>query len=167
MATMRTSVPSPPDRGRVLHIHLSPTAGAPMESLQRAEALAGTGLAGDRYANLTGHWSPIKRSGDRLTLIEQEEIDRLGAEWGLPLAPGETRRNITTRGIRLDSLIGKRFQIGQVVCRAVRRCEPCTWLEELLGREIIYPLVHRAGIRVEILVGGPIALGDPIVPLED
>lgn len=138
-----------------------------MQSVERTEAIAGTGLAGDRYAALTGHWSPIRRSGDRLTLIEQEEIDRMAIEWGLPLAPGETRRNLTTTGIRLDSLIGKRFTIGSVICRAVRHCEPCTYLEGLLDREIIYPLVHRAGIRVEILAGGPIAVGDPVAPLED
>ncbi len=138
-----------------------------MQFVERAEAIAGTGLAGDRYANLTGHWSPINRRGDRLTLIEQEEIDRMAIDWGLPLAPGETRRNLTTTGIRLDNLIGKRFAIGPVICLAVRHCEPCTWLEGLLDREIIYPLVHRAGIRVEILAGGPIAVGDPVVVLEE
>ena len=138
-----------------------------MQAVDHAEAIAGTGLAGDRYASLSGHWSPIRRRGDRLTLIEQEEIDRLATEWGLPLAPGETRRNVTTTGIRLDALIGKRFAIGPVVCLAVRHCEPCTYLEQLLDREIIYPLVHRAGIRVEIHEGGPIAVGDPVVLLDD
>ena len=138
-----------------------------MESLDRVEARTGGGLIGDRYDARVGHWSPIKRGGDWLTLIEQEEIDRLATDWGLPMAPGESRRNLTTRGIRLDALLGKRFQIGPVVCLAVRRCEPCTYLEQLLGRELIYPLVHRAGIRVEVLAGGPIGVGDPITVLAD
>lgn len=163
----RVEGPAVAGTGRVLYIHVTPTAGAPMESLHRTEAITGKGLAGDRYANLTGHWSPINRRGDRLTLVEQEEIDRMATEWGLPLAPGETRRNLTTKGIRLDGLIGNRFAIGPVICLAVRHCEPCTYLEQLLCREVIYPLVHRAGIRVEILQGGPIAVGDPIVLLED
>ena len=138
-----------------------------MVSLEHVEARAGGGLAGDRYDMEIGHWSPIKRRGDWLTLIEQEEIDRLAAEWGLPLGPGESRRNLTTRGVRLDTLLGRRFRIGPVVCLAARRAEPCTYLEQLLGREIIYPLVHRAGIRVEILEGGTIKLGDPVWLLDD
>jgi MOSC domain-containing protein YiiM len=137
-----------------------------MQSVERVIARAGGGLAGDRYDRRTGHWSPIKRRGDWLSIIEQEEIDRLRASWGLVLGPGESRRNITTSGIRLDSLLGHRFRIGQVTCYGVRHCEPCTYLEQLLGRELIYPLVHRAGIRVEILEGGPIALGDPVERLE-
>jgi len=160
-----SAAPSPAPAGRVLHIHIAAAAGAPMQAVDQVEARAGGGLAGDRYDSRTGHWSPIKRRGDWLSLIEQEEIDRLATSWGLALAPGETRRNITTRGIRLDSLLGRRFQIGAVTCFAVRHCEPCTYLEQLLGREIIYPLVHRAGIRVEILEGGVIAVGDEVAPL--
>ena len=95
-----------------------------------------------------------------MTLIESEEIERLAVGWGIRLESGDTRRNLTTKGIRLDGLIGKRFRIGPVVCFAVRHCEPCTYLEQLLDTEMIYPLVHRAGIRVEILEGGLISLGD-------
>jgi MOSC domain-containing protein YiiM len=138
-----------------------------MQALERVEARQGGGLAGDRYDRGDGHWSPIKRRGDWLTLIEQEEIDRLAAAWGLPLAPGESRRNLTTRGVRLDTLLVRRFRIGPVVCLAARRCEPCTYLEQLIGREIIYPLVHRAGIRVEVLKGGVIAVGDPVELVAD
>lgn len=161
------SSPVPPAVGRVLHIHTAPAAGEPMQAQQRVEARTGGGLIGDRYDARAGHWSPIKRRGDWLSLIEQEEIDRLRVSWGLALEPGETRRNITTQGIRLDSLLGRRFRIGEATCHAVRHCEPCTYLEQLLGREIIYPLVHRAGIRVEVVDGGVIALGDEIVLLGD
>lgn len=157
--------PSPAPPGRLVAIHIAPAAGQPMQSVETAEARAGGGLIGDRYDARTGHWSPIKRRGDWLSIIEQEEIDRLATDWGLRLGPGETRRNLTTQGIRLDSLLGKRFRIGEVVCDAIRHCEPCTYLEGLLGREIIYPLVHRAGIRVEIVSGGTIHVGDEVVPV--
>ena len=154
--------PAPRPRGRVLHIHTAAGAGLPVQARDRVEARAGGGLVGDRYDARAGHWSPIKRRGDWLSLIEQEEIDRLRVSWGLALDPGETRRNITTEGIRLDDLLGRQFRIGEAICYGVRHCEPCTYLEQLLGREIIYPLVHRAGIRVEILAGGLISTGDPI-----
>jgi MOSC domain-containing protein YiiM len=138
-----------------------------MVALDRVEAIPGVGLAGDRYATGSGHWSPIARRGERLTLVESEEIDRLGVEQGIWLDPGQTRRNITTAGIRLDSLLGRRFSIGPVICRATRRSEPCTYLEQLIDRELIYALAHRAGVRVEILEGGVIAVGDPIRLLDD
>jgi MOSC domain-containing protein YiiM len=159
--------PSPTPVGRVLHIHVAPSAGAPMVALDHVEAIAEVGLAGDRYATQTGHWSPIARRGERLTLIESEEIERLWTDQGVWLEPGATRRNITTAGIRLDSLIGRRFAIGPVVCQATRRCEPCTYLEQLIGEEVLYALVHRAGIRVQILEGGTISVGDPIRLLDD
>jgi MOSC domain-containing protein YiiM len=157
---------SPTPTGRVVHIHVAASAGAPMVELETVEAIAGVGLDGDRYASQTGHWSPIARRGERLTLISNEEIRRLAADYGVSLAPGESRRNITTEGIDLDTLLGRRFTIGTVVCQATRRCEPCTYLEELIDKEVIYALVHRAGIRVQILEGGTISVGDPIRPLE-
>jgi MOSC domain-containing protein YiiM len=153
---------SPTPTGRVVHIHVAPSAGEPMIALDRVDAIADVGLAGDRYATQTGHWSPIARRGERLTLIANEEFLRLGNEQGIWLEPGATRRNITTTGIELDSLIGRRFAIGPVVCQATRRCEPCTYLEELIGEEVLYALVHRAGIRVQILEGGTISVGDPV-----
>ena len=153
--------------GRVEALHVASAAGAPMESRERVEAIAGVGLAGDRYAAETGHWSPIRRAGDRLTLIEREALAELEATYRLGLGPGDTRRNVTTSGVRLDELIGREFRIGEVRCRAIRRCEPCTYLEGLLGKEVLYPLVHRAGIRVEILSSGVIAVGDAVELLAD
>jgi MOSC domain-containing protein YiiM len=148
--------------GRVEAIHVTTAAGEPMRAVEQVRAIAGSGLEGDRYASGTGHWSSIRRSGDGLTLVESEVLAELEATYGLGLRPGDTRRNVTTRGIRLDELIGHEFTIGGVRCRAVRRCEPCSYLEGLLGKEVLYPLVHRAGIRVEILTDGLLSVGDPI-----
>jgi MOSC domain-containing protein YiiM len=151
--------------GQVVAIHITPTAGAPMEARDRVRARAGGGLEGDRYDLGTGHWSPIRRSGDGLTLIAAEVLDELERQVAPGLAPGDTRRNITTSGVDLEALIGSTFRVGGVTARAVRRCEPCSYLDGLLDRELLYHLVHRAGIRAEILEGGEIALGDPLTAL--
>lgn len=137
-----------------------------MVAVDRAEARSGTGLLGDRYATGTGHWSPIRRSGDGLTLIEAEEVEAVASAAALDLPPGSTRRNVTTRGIRLDELIGRRFRIGEVACRGVRRCEPCSYLDGLLDQPVLAALVHRGGIRVEILTDGLMTVGDEIEPLD-
>lgn len=138
-----------------------------MRPTERVEARVGGGLAGDRYDTGLGHWSPIRRSGQGLTLIEGEVLDRLAAVDGLVLAPGDTRRNVTTRGIDLDAAIGRRLRIGSVVVRVVRRCEPCAYLDGLLGRPVLDHLVHRGGVRVEIETGGTVAIGDSIVVESD
>jgi MOSC domain-containing protein YiiM len=153
--------------GYVEHIHIAPAAAAPMQSVERVAAIAGHGLDGDRYAAGVGHWSSIRRRGEGLTLIEAEELAEVSATHVLDLPPGSTRRNLTTRGIRLESLLGLRFRIGAVTCRAIRRCEPCSYLDGLLGQSALDALVHRAGIRAEILIDGTIAVGDPIVVLPD
>jgi MOSC domain-containing protein YiiM len=149
-------------RGTVVAIHTTATAGAPMEAHDRIAARAGGGLAGDRYDAGSGHWSAARRSGDGLTIIAAEVLDDLERQQGIVLRPGDTRRNITTRGVDLEALIGSTFTIGTVSARGVRRCEPCSYLDGLLGQELLYHLVHRAGIRAEILTDGEIAVGDPI-----
>lgn len=150
--------------GRVEAIHVAPAAGTPMEPRTRVRAIAGAGLDGDRYATGTGHWSPIRRRGDGLTVIAAEAIDAINAEHGLGLTDADTRRNVTVRGVDLDALIGREFRIGGVRLRAVRRCQPCSYLEGLLDRPVLVPLVHRGGLRVEVLEDGEIVVGDPVEP---
>jgi len=152
--------------GSIAAIHIASTAGGGMVSALTATAVAGVGLEGDRYARGVGHWSSIRRAGDQLTLIEDEEVERVAAQHGLDLPRGATRRNLTTRGVRLDELIGQRFRIGAVTCIGVRRCEPCTYLDGLLGQEALEALVHRAGIRAEIITGGSISIGDVVERLD-
>jgi MOSC domain-containing protein YiiM len=151
-----------PTGGRVVAIHVSRAAGAPMEPRTRVRARSGGGIEGDRYDAGTGHWSPIHRAGDGLTLVDAAVIDELVRDAGLALGPADTRRNVTTSGIDLDGLIGSTFRIGSATLRAVRRCEPCSYLDGLLDRPVLVWLVHRGGIRVEVVEGGEFGVGDPI-----
>ena len=148
-------------------IHVVDDRGRPPRSLARARAIPGAGLEGDRYARGRGTWCrPGGRGRGRdLTLVEAEEVERLALDFAIELAPGETRRNVTTRGARLPELVGRRFRIGEVVCVGVSLCEPCTYLEDVTGKPLREPLRHRAGLRADIVTGGRIAVGDPIVDL--
>jgi len=152
--------------GVVLSIHITGGGSEPMRPVDRIRAIAGIGLEGDRYAIGSGHYSGDQKVDRQVTLIEAEMIEALEKGSGIALAPGETRRNVTTRGIRLNDLVGRRFRIGEVVCEGTRLCEPCQYLADLLGKPILAPLVHRAGLRARILTGGEIAAGDPVVALD-
>jgi MOSC domain-containing protein YiiM len=147
--------------GIVEHIHIASTAGGPVVGLGSVNATAGVGLEGDRYARREGTW-PDNRSSRDLTLIEAESIESLAREHDINLAPGETRRNITTRGVRLNELVGKEFWIGGVLARGTKLCEPCEYLQGHVGKPILKPLIHRAGLRADLLSSGRIAVGDRI-----
>ena len=100
-----------------------------MHAVDRVEAVAGAGLRGDRY------FEPGAEPARQLTLIESEELERLAAEAGIELAPGESRRQLTTRGVRLNPLVGRRFRVGEVECRGIELCEPCSHLQKLTARD--------------------------------
>ena len=155
-----------PGLGRVESIHVTDAGSQPMRAVERVRATAGLGLEGDRYARGTGHYSDKPKVDRQVTLIEAEEIEALEAGSGIRLAPGESRRNVTTRGIRLNGLVGRRFRIGGVECEGTRLCEPCQYLTELLGKPVLGPLVHRAGLRARILTDGEISVGDEVVALD-
>jgi MOSC domain-containing protein YiiM len=91
-----------------------------------------------------------------LTLVEEEVVTDVG------LPPGETRRQVTVRGVRLNDLIGKHFRVGAVLCYGVEICEPCLHLQQLTRPGIIKDLVHRGGINADILSDGTIAVGDEV-----
>jgi MOSC domain-containing protein YiiM len=147
--------------GSVERVHIAESAGAPMLSLDSVSVAAGVGLAGDRYARREGTWRDDRSSRD-VTLIEAEEIESLAANFGIQLGPGASRRNLTTRGIRLNDLVGKEFWIGDVLARGTKLCEPCTYLAGLLDKPILEPLAHRAGLRADLLGSGRISVGDRI-----
>ena len=152
--------------GRIEAIHLAETAGGPMHAVSRVRAIKGVGLEGDRYATGNGTYSPDPRTDRHITLIEAEQIEALAERDGIVLAPGETRRNITTRGIRLNDLVGRRFRVGDVECEGIRLCEPCQHLNDSIGKPILRPLLHRAGLRAKIRKGGEIAVGAEVAVLD-
>lgn len=156
-------------RGSVTHVFTASTAGAPMTSHTSIVATAGQGLAGDRYATdlAVGHYSDRAGADRHLTLVAQEGLDLANAELETPLAPGDARRNVVVTGIDLDALLGHRFRIGDVECRAVRTCPPCRYLDGLLGRRVLDALRDRAGIRAEVLTSGVIDVGAPIEAIAD
>jgi MOSC domain-containing protein YiiM len=152
--------------GIVEVIHVASSRSVPMTSLERVQAIAGVGLDGDRYATDAGQYPVDSRADRQLTLIAAEEIEALADRAQIVLAPGEARRNITTRGILLNELVGHRFRIGDVICEATRLCEPCQYLTDLLGKPVLDNLVHRAGLRARILSGGEVAVGSEVVALD-
>jgi hypothetical protein len=148
--------------GTVEAIVIAPAAEAPGEEVATAEARAGRGLVGDRYAEQGGTFSARPGSGRDLTLIEAESLGAALLPDGRPLSPAAARRNIVTRGIELDALIGRRFHIGEVECVGRRRCEPCRHLERLTRTGALRALVHRGGLRADVVSGGTIAVGDVV-----
>jgi len=150
-------------QGRVEAIHITAAAEAPMQGVAEVRALAGVGLEGDRYATQVGSFSAKPKPGRQITLIEAEAIEALERELGVVVAPGETRRNLITRGVALNHLVGKDFSVGEVRLRGHELCEPCKDLARMTEKPQILPgLIHRGGLRAEILEGGLIRVGDGI-----
>ena len=155
--------------GTVEGIFITRDAGQSMQAVDLAVAVADHGLVGDRYHDERGFYSerPMPDGGRQLTLVEAEVLESLAAEHGITLTPIESRRNVVTRGVRLHDLIGKRFQVGPLLCEGTRVCEPCVRLEELTGKPVNAPLVHRGGLRVRILEGGTLRVGDRVRPADE
>jgi hypothetical protein len=149
--------PAPTSAGTVEAIWVAPSAGAPAEALETAHALPGRGLEGDRHVTGDGTF-PSGLPGSDLTLIEREVCESFTP----PLAPGEHRRNVVTRGIDLNGLVGREFAIGDVRCRGMRLCEPCTVVDGYASRPVLRALVHRGGLRADILDDGVIRVGDRV-----
>ena len=137
-----------------------------MARLDRATAHAGRGLEGDRYFERRGTFSNVHARGHDLTLIEAEALDELTLPDG-QLVPEEARRNIVTRGIDLNALVGLRFHIGDIDCVGQRLCEPCAHLERVTGRTLMRPLIHRAGLRADVLTDGEVRVGDEIAVISE
>ena len=147
--------------GTVEFIYIAPAATAPLLSVKDALAIPGVGLEGDRYALGLGTFSKPEPDFE-LTLIEAEAIEALKRDYNVELAPGEARRNLVTRGIALNHLVGRDFQIGEVKAHGIRLCEPCDHLQRLTGRHLIKGLRHRGGLRAQILTQGSIRVGDSL-----
>lgn len=161
-------------QGNVVSIHIASEGGADMETLQEVRAIPGRGLEGDRYFLGRGHYSDRPSVGGReVTLIEVEAVEALdagivnaaGETLGLKIGAAETRRNIAVAGVPLNHLVGGTFRVGAVQMRGTRLCEPCMYLEGLTRRpRLMTGLVHRGGLRAQILNEGVIRVGDTVRP---
>jgi MOSC domain-containing protein YiiM len=134
-----------------------------MVAVAEALLVAGRGISGDRYFDRRGTFSDWPQDHE-FTLVEAEAIEAVEAEYGLLLAPGETRRNVTTRGIALNALVGRQFRLGpSVICEGTRLCHPCAHLEVVTGKGgLARLLANRGGLRARILVGGIIRQGNAL-----
>jgi MOSC domain-containing protein YiiM len=142
------------ETGRVEGIFVTEESGSLPQPVERVRALAGKGLEGNRYFFADGDAPP----GQALTLVAAEALE--SAE--IQLGGAETRRNVLTRGIDVNALVGKRFRVGEIECYGVELCEPCSHLESMTKPGVIKALVHRAGLNADILRDGEIAVGDPV-----
>jgi hypothetical protein len=145
--------------GSVAAILVAPEAEAPLVPVDDVSAIAGRGLEGDRYESGQGTFSAPGR-GYQLTLVEAEVLDEIDLPWP------EARRNVVTRDIALNGLVGRRFRVGSAECIGRRLCEPCAHLEKLARPGLLRPLVHRGGLRADIVADGRIRVGDEVVPLD-
>ena len=160
---LRDAAPTAQLHGTVEALAIAPEAEAGMRLVTATQALAGRGLEGDRYAAGVGTFSPRaeRRPGYDLTLIAAEVLEGLTPD-GQTADFAATRRNVLTRGIDVNALVGRAFRIGDVLCQGQRLCEPCAHLEQLSGPGLLRPLIHKGGLRADILTDGEIRIGAPI-----
>ena len=145
--------------GTVVSINVARSAEAPMESVAEVRAIPGKGLEGDRYFFRQGTF--YKPQPDReLTLVEAEAIEAFRDDCKIDFDLSATRRNVVTRGVPLNHLVGKEFWIGDVKARGLRLCEPCSHLQKLSHPKVLPGLVHRGGLRAQILTEGTIRVGE-------
>ena len=160
--------PPPQLRGKVEAIALAEHATGPMRAVTQVHALAGRGLDGDRYAAKAGTFTPDNDTarGYDLTLIEAEVLDDLTLPDGGKIDYAEARRNVITSGIDLNALVGRRFRVGDAECLGQRLCEPCSHLERLTAKGVLRELIHRGGLRADVLTDGQISNGAVIETID-
>ncbi|WP_224044882.1 MOSC domain-containing protein [Paraburkholderia unamae] len=149
-------------RGRVEALHLCPRAFLPMRAFERIELLAGKGIVGDRYMNESGFYSHKPEEGRQVTLFEAEALEAIWRDHGIRFGPEEHRRNVTVRGVPLNTLVGQRFWLGETLLEATRLSVPCRHIEEVTGKPVFDAMVGRSGLNCRILKGGFVRLGDPV-----
>jgi MOSC domain-containing protein YiiM len=156
-----------PVAGSVVEIWLAGAAAEPMRRAPSVEAVAGRGLAGDRYALGGGTWTQYPDLEKQVTLIDRDDVAAVAAETSSDLTPGDTRRNLVTTGLDLPALVGRWFAVGDALLFGMKRCPPCTHLERLTGVRLVKAMVHRGGINAAVFAGGSIADGDAVRPVSE
>jgi MOSC domain-containing protein YiiM len=147
--------------GRVEAIVTGPRIGEPLQPVPSVRVKAGHGIEGDRK------WSADVNAdaGRDLTLIEAEALEALARDTGIVLEQHEARRQVVTRGIPLNGLVGRRFRVGELDCIGIELCEPCSHLASLTQPGVLRGLVHRGGLNAAVLTDGEISVGDEVAPL--
>lgn len=146
----------------IVSIYTAPKAKAPMEAFSYAQAVAGRGLQGDRYFKGEGTFSKtVEAPSYEVTLIESELVEAFNARSEVALEPRAFRRNLLTKGVSLNALVGKTFRVGDVTLKGTRLCEPCHHLATIVRKDVLQ-MVHQAGLRAGIVSSGTIRVGDPI-----
>jgi MOSC domain-containing protein YiiM len=147
-------------QGQLLAIYIGEVKRADLQRVEQVEAVAGRGLVGDRFFRREGAGQPEQE----VTLIESEALEALAREDGIALEPARSRRNLLTRGVPLNHLVGREFSVGEVRLRGIKLCEPCGHLEKLTVAGIQNGLCHRGGLRAQVRQGGTLRAGDIIQP---
>lgn len=160
----RTVVPTPTGwREVVVCVHVAPDGGETMRAVGKMRVVEGWGLEGDRYFGGTGFYSDHPGPIREVSLFEEETIEALECDHSLEVEPGETRRNILTRGVPRDHLVGRAFHISGAVLKGVEFCEPCKHLVGVTGKRSMLPiLIHRRGLHAQVLQSGIVNPGDEI-----
>ncbi|HUG82107.1 MAG TPA: MOSC domain-containing protein [Bryobacterales bacterium] len=148
--------------GTLLAIYIAPAKAAELQNVPQARAVPGSGIEGDRYFRGEGTSTKPGNPSTEVTLIETESLEALERDYSISLSPAATRRNLLTSGVALNHLVGRDFQVGEVTLRGLRLCEPCGHLEKLTQKDVEKGLLHRGGLRAQVLTAGMLRAGDEI-----
>jgi MOSC domain-containing protein YiiM len=152
--------------GKVIGIYITKKHGDPTISVDHAHLIPGKGIKGDRYFEYLENPGRDLKTGRQITLIESEVLETMWQVDGVELLPGQTRRNIVTKGIPLNNLVDCEFTIGEVILRGVRLCEPCQYLADRTDQRILRSMVHKGGLRADIISEGTVHVNDQISTIE-
>ncbi len=151
--------------GKVERIHIAPETGGSPKPRESVDAVAGRGLEGDRYFRGDGIYNEREDlEPSDVTLIEAEALKAASEDYGVEFDPGAHRRNITTRGVALNHLVGERFRVGEAVFEGTGLCDPCGYMQSLADQpDAVTALTHRGGLDARIIESGTVSVGDDVV----
>lgn len=156
--------------GRVTRLHIAPDSGDPMQARQNVDVVAERGLRGDRYSEERGLWNFLDQDPNRegqeasdITFIEAEALTAVERDAEIEIPTGAHRRNVTTQNVPLNHLVGQTFTVGNAICEGIQLCEPCGYMQSLVGEEgLSKALVHRGGLNASVVESGQIAIDDEV-----
>ena len=150
--------------GKIEKLYTAYKGGDRIQRLQSITLEANKGIVGDRYFENCGTFSKSStiEAKKQLTLVAIEALDEFLEAHVSELSHGDFRRNIVTSGVDLNSLVGREFEVDGVRCRGIETCEPCAYLARTVSPLVLPHLVHKAGLRAEVLTSGEVKIGGVI-----